>query len=215
MSKMFLKRVANILKTTKSDFYEEDYLVDDTVSYYSSCSVYHKIKADLKKKNTKITLKPINPLGKSKFDNITLSEISNSFGRNKSKHNIKLGNRKVSVYIFKNIYGGFRTIVSAHFFNKSLFNLRYEFLLKDEKEFEEISKLISLKYLNGNSIDIENEYLVDENNIVLSFTKEFNLILDYHNNSDIFSYASHLLDLEEINNQEKVFNRYKKLYKKL
>ena len=74
-----------------------------------------------------------------------------------------------------------------------MFNLRYDFKVKDMSDFNEIAKLISIKYLNGEPIDFENEYLVDENNIMLSFTNEFSLILNYHNNSEIFSYVNQLL----------------------
>ena len=216
MSHFFLKRIGQLLLSKKDDFYDEDvYAKDDTISYYSSSRIYSAIKSELKPKNPKISLKPISPLGKSNFDNVTLSEISNNFGNIKHRLNVTLGERQLKIYVFKNIYGGFKTTVSAHFYNKELFNLRYEFIVNDIYDCSEIINLISLKYLNGQPIDIKNEYLVDEHNTVLSFSNEIDLVLDYHNNSDIFSYMNFLLEADEAQKQDEIYNRYKKLYTKL
>ena len=215
MFNFFIKRIKKFFSSKKDKYYQEVYSEDDIRETFSNKYIYNRIKDSLKDKSAKITLAPISPLDKVNFEYITVSELNRTFGRPRDKFSVELGNRKVKVYLYKNIYSGFKTNVTAHFYNKEMFNLRYDFKVKDMSDFNEIAKLISIKYLNGEPIDFENEYLVDENNIMLSFTNEFSLILNYHNNSEIFSYVNHLIDIHEADKQSKVYNRYKKLYKKL
>jgi len=215
MLNSLIKRIHKILNPRKDKYYKQIYTEDDIKESHSNKYIYNRIKKSLKEKGLKIALVPITPLDDGNFEQISLTKLKKNFGRARAKFSVALGKRKISVYIYKNMYAGFKTTVTAHFHKKKMFNLRYEFKVKDKNDSTEIANLIGLKYLNGETIDLDSEYLVDENNVSLSFTNEFSLILDYHNDSEIFSYISYLVDEDDADKQNQVYNRYKKLYKKL
>ncbi|WP_422106800.1 hypothetical protein [Winogradskyella sp.] len=215
MFSSFLKRINKIFSSKKDKYYQEVYSEDDIKENYSNKYIYHRIKLSLKDKTPKVSHRPICPLDKSSFDQINVSELNKNFGRARAKFCVQLGERKVKVHVYKNVYAGFKTSVTAHFYKKKIFNLRYDFKIEDKNDYIAIADLIGLKYLNGEPIEFESEYLVDENNVVLSFTNEFSLILNYHNNSEIYTYIEHLVDLDEAEKKNKVYDRYKKLYRKL
>jgi len=215
MLNFFINRTYKVLKPKKDKYYKQVYLEDDIEESYSNKYIYNGIKESLKAKTPKVSHIPISPLDNGNFEKINTKKLKASFGKPRANFCIALGKRKVGIYIYKNIYAGFKTTITAHFYKKKIFNLRYEFKIKDTSDFTEIANLIGIKYLNGETIDLGSEYLVDENNITLSFTNAFSLTLNYHNDSEIFRYINYLVDIETMDKQNQVYNRYKKLYKKL
>ena len=210
-----IKSIRQFLNPRNTKYYKQIYTEDDIKESHSNKYIYNRIKTSLKHETPKISHLPISPLDNSNFEQINPRKLKANFGKVRAKFDVSLGKRKVNIYIYKNMYAGFKTTITAHFYKKNIFNLRYEFKVKDKNDSIEIANLIGLKYLNGEAIDIESEYLIDENNVALSFTNEFSLILNYHNDSEIFSYIGYLVEIDDADKQNQVYNRYKKLYKKL
>jgi len=215
MFNSLFKKVQKILNPEKEKYYKQLYSERDIQESHSNKYIYNSIKESLRDKNPRISIVPITPVGQINFHKISLVKLKKEFGKPKAKYRIGLEKRKVEVYLYKNIYAGFKTTITAHFYQKEIFNLRYEFKVKDKNDATDISNLLGLKYLNGDEIDFKDDYLVDENNVVLSFRDDFSLILDYHNDSEIFNYISYLVEEDDAEKQNQVYNKYKKLYKKL
>ncbi|OUS00884.1 hypothetical protein A9Q86_09035 [Flavobacteriales bacterium 33_180_T64] len=213
--KLYIKSIISFFEIRNKKHYSRNYSEDDIKKTYAIKENYNKLKQELINKNTLVSTQLISPIEDTPFDSLKYKSILKSLGDPKYKVLTKLGDRKIVVSIFYTGKGRFKSKIISYSFKNEVFLLTYEFKNKTRKQIKEITNVIRAKYLDVQELDLTNDFIIDENNVILSFDIDFDLSLSYHSNSEIYNYVDYLIDLEKLTKRDKKTKRYKEFYDKL
>jgi hypothetical protein len=176
---------------------------------YHNLDSYVELIEGLKAKSQRKTLKSIGFSSYKLFDDINPEYIIRRFGKPNYTFDKNKKSLGIEVYFYKQVLGSHRTKLEIHFYQNVLFLYSYTFsyLCSDDKA--EVKRLYEKKYLNHCELNVLEDYIINRNNFIISFSDNIDFTVTYFN-----SEASILNNVYELVNKEKRLERSKKIESK-
>ena len=171
------------------EFFEKNYRYYNNKGYayyyerlenqYKSDQSYLELTTKLEKKkaiqtNTSIRLS-------KKFSNFeaSIEEVLSKFGKPIYRLTLTKDIFDVEILFYRLILGKYRTKLELHFHKNKLFAFHYTFSNTKPQQIKELTSVIKEKYLNNEDIDLNNEYIVDDNGSTLDISQNVNFSITY------------------------------------
>jgi hypothetical protein len=109
-----------------------------------------------------------------------------------------------------------RVKLEIHFFKNVLFLYSYTFSYLSADDKAEIIRLFEKKYLNHCQLNINEDYIVNKNNIMISFVDNVDFSVTYFNSeASIFNNVNELVSKEKKQERSKKIESKIKLYARI
>ena len=196
-------------------FNPKAYYYEKKVDKYSDTNAYYDLISLL---NDKIEIVSSTVIGNDESLKIGVTSYSSSIKHNGKPNYANNSSQKkdVKTLYYKQFIGEHKTKLELHFYKNNLFFYCYTFSHLKENDKEEIIKILEQKYFNSGSLDVQNNYLKDLNNIHISFIDNIDFTINYFDpKSEIFEMISKDLQKGKGKIFQKEKNNSKMLYKRL
>lgn len=183
---MTMKFVSSIINTYKRSsfinkcYYNSQYYYGKLIEHYKDFSEYSRIIDLFKKKELLTSNRIITIQDDSLFNQSNKKRILKKFKGPQFKYRIRKNNLDIEIYFYKIIIGGHKVRVEIHFSESKMFYYNYTFTsYLNNQQHCDIIKIIQEKYLNGLSIDVCVQSVVDQNKTILSVENVMELKIHY------------------------------------
>ncbi|MGZ2368989.1 hypothetical protein ACXR6G_04325 [Ancylomarina sp. YFZ004] len=168
-------------------YYSKYYYYSRLIEYYTDLSEYSRIIDLYKKKELSTTNKIIAFQEGYLFNQKNKKHILKKFKYPQFKYRIRKNNLDIEIYFYKIIIGGHKVRLEIHLSDNKLFYYNYTFTRNlNNQQLRDIIRIIQEKYLDGLSIDICTQSIIDQNQTVLDIENTMELKIHYiYTNSNI------------------------------
>lgn len=165
---------------TNKYYSDKYYYYSRLIEHYTDLSEYLRIIDLYKKKELSTTNKIITIQEGCLFNQNNKKQILKKFKHPHFKYRIRKNNLDIEIYFYKIIIGGYKVRLEIHLCEEQMFYYNYTFTRNlNNQQLRDIIKIIQEKYLNGLSINICTQSIIDENQTVLDIENTMELKINY------------------------------------
>lgn len=179
------RKLEKIIKTINkfTRFSEQNIAINGNIEIDSIVDkVYHDLKNQISRNNKIVSEREILPFLTENIGDLNFKKITKYYGKTKSVYTKTVHNKKVDIRVFRIISQGFRAKILVHYHKNVVFCISYVYRVLSDKD---IGKILLHKGIDN--IDYKNEYLTDNTQTIVTFSKDLYFNINYYNTkSDIF-----------------------------
>jgi len=207
--------VSTLFKTTP--VHSTNYYNLSKLNEYEEKDVYSYVKLinDISNKKIKKTNSNIYLLNGKKNHTITTRDIRNYYGKPNQVIRNKQDSFDVTIYMYRIYLGSFRARFKLHFNNGKLVLYTYSFSSLNHEDKNEIISTLSKKYLAQEKLNINNAYIVDAKNTMITFSQQANFSVNYIFNTSFVSKINEIINEGEISRKNLSRKKESELYRRL
>ena len=146
---------------------------------YRDLQTYADLIINLSDRNAKPTCEKVGLATKMDFEKITLKDISRHFGKANYMVDNDYNSFNIKICFYRLFFGEHKVKSEFHFYNNKLFLFNYTFSYLKNDEKNDIKKMLEEKYLNNDKINLNNDYILDSDNSVISFAESMAFTINY------------------------------------
>ncbi len=215
LKKKLILFISTLFKTTQ--VHSTNYYHTGKLDEYQEKEVYSYINLinEISSKKIKKTKTDIHLLKGKKNHVITTKDIRSYYG--KPNHVIRNKNDSlgVTIYVYRIYLGNHKTRFKLHFSEGKLALYNYSFSSLKNEDKSEIINTLSKKYLELEKLDVANEYIVDSNNTMITFSQRTSFSVNYIFDTSFISKINEILKAGEMNKEKLHKKKESELYRRL
>lgn len=164
----------NIFRSHYSKQHRYNYIFD----HFSHKEAYFDLLKRIKNKHH-ITNQPIGLLKHKPFNKTTIFDIQKRYGNPHYEKVSNILNRKVTICVYKIIFGGHKVRLSVHFCNDSLFYFSFTFPYLTSEKRKYINQMFRKKYNLSSSFNVSRDYIKDKQKVIAFYEESVDITLHY------------------------------------
>ena len=215
LKKKLILFISTLFKT--APVHSTNYYNLSKLNEYEEKDVYSYINLinDISSKKIKKTNSNIYLLSGKKNRAITTRDVRNYYGKPNQVIRNKQDSFDITIYVYRIYLGNYRARFKLHFNNGKLVLYTYGFSSLKDEEKKEIINTLSKKYLKQENLDINNEYILDAKNTMITFSQQTNFSINYIFNTSFISKINETIKKGEKTKKSLIKKKESELYRRL